>query len=99
MGTYYSFSIEARNSHGYSNATEPFPILCAVKPLIPTDITTVNANENVLVQWVAPYDSGESIDAYRIMILTQEEDVFAEEMFACDGTDPQIVLDANCYIP
>lgn len=49
MGTIYYFSIESRNNHGYSNATDAFPILCAVKPLIPTDLVTTNANENVLV--------------------------------------------------
>lgn len=49
LGVTYYFEIESRNSHGYSNVTVAYPILCAIKPLIPTDVVSINSNANVII--------------------------------------------------
>jgi hypothetical protein len=47
LGVTYSFTVESRNSHGYSNTTAEFGILCAIEPLDPTNLASVNSNDVV----------------------------------------------------
>jgi len=68
LGITYLFTVESRNSHGFSNSTAAFGILCAVKPLVPTELVTVNSNDNVIFRWKAPSDQGSPITAYRVQI-------------------------------
>jgi hypothetical protein len=70
LGEVYSFTVQSRNSHGYSLYSEPFEILCAIKPGIPTGILTVNNNAQIDVSWTAPSENGSPITAYQIFIKT-----------------------------
>jgi hypothetical protein len=43
--------------------------LCAYTANIPTNVTTTNVNNNVLIQWVEPQNNGGSaISGYKIFI-------------------------------
>jgi hypothetical protein len=89
-GLTYKFRVFARNSVGYSSASDSVSILTAIVPAAPnTPATYVEAN-NVRVVWEAPsVDSldayGSAISAYRVLIRS-DSDTYHEELTYCDGS-------------
>lgn len=46
-GLTYEFTVEARNSYGYSVVSESISLLCAFKPFPPLTVTSANVNDKV----------------------------------------------------
>lgn len=96
-GVIYDFKVQARNAHGYSGFSDTFSILCAIRPGIPSNILTVNSNENVVISWTAPTNNGSPITAYTILIETNIG-TFVEEPNNCVGSDAIIVSSLTCTV-
>jgi hypothetical protein len=59
-------------------------------PLKPTAPTTTLVGENMRISWTPPDDGGVEILAYRI-VIQQNDGVFVEQEFYCDGNDATII--------
>lgn len=68
-GNTYEFTVSAKNSYSYSQPSSILSLLCAFKPDPPTEITTVNENELVKIQWSYPIANGSPITSYKIYLL------------------------------
>lgn len=67
-GLLYNFKVEARNTVGYSNLSQPIALLCALAPEAPAQPTTVlNTIANtVTVNWDTSVNNGDPITSYKI---------------------------------
>ena len=90
LGVNYIFTVEARNSYGYSNLSEALTLLCAIKPSAPTNVLTTNVGPDALVTWTPGSANGSPITAYRIYIKTASN-TYVEELTNCDGSSSEVV--------
>lgn len=97
IGEEYNFSVQARNSHGYSLSSDTLTLLCAVKPSIPQNTITDNSGSDVIITWIAPEANGSPILSYSILI-GKSDDSFSEELTLCDGADATIMANTQCVI-
>lgn len=97
-GSTYEFTVEARNSYGFSIESDLLSLLCAFKPEAPTEVTTLNENELVKVTWTYPVANGSPITAYKIFFLESDGFTFSQESVQCDGTDSQAITLRTCYV-
>lgn len=67
-GETYKFKVEARNDVGYSSPSQEISILAATFPDPPSAPTTIISGDNVVIQWVAPYNGGTPLTAYIVEI-------------------------------
>ena len=67
-GSTYEFTIEARNSYGYSVESDSLSLLCAFVPEPPETVTTSNDDAQVKVSWTYPVSNGSPITGYKIFI-------------------------------
>jgi hypothetical protein len=51
------------------------------------------------IKWAAPNDAGSPIIAYDVQIQKSDGVTFAYDLVNCDGTDSEIVANAECFIP
>lgn len=91
LGTTYDFTVEARNAQGYSQASEVFNILHALKPSKPNAPSLYNNGEQVIIVWTAPSDNGASISSYTIQIQQSDGVSYSLDTTNCDGTQATIV--------
>lgn len=68
-GLTYKFKLQARNTFGLSAYTEELILDIGFKPEQPVAPSTVVVANSVLVSWVAPWDNGSPITAYRITLM------------------------------
>jgi hypothetical protein len=73
-------------------------LLSAIKPGIPSDVETSNSGSTVIVSWSAPDSNGSPLTAYTIQIK-KSDDLYAEELINCDGSDPTVIQNTQCTIP
>lgn len=92
LGTTYEWTIEARNSDGFSLESSSITILHAIPPEKPTAPTTSNSGVNVIISWSAPVDNGSSITSYTILIREGDGVTYTEDTVNCDGTESSIIL-------
>ena len=52
----------------------------------------------VFIDWVAPFNGGSQITAYKVFIR-QSENIFSQDLIDCDGTDLAIVSGTSCTVP
>lgn len=90
-GTTYQFTVESRNSFGYSIVSDELTLLCAFIPEPPASITTSNLNDQVVVAWVEPVTNGSPITAYKVFIQQNDLTTFTEESVECIGTDAGVI--------
>ena len=92
------FKVEARNSYGYSVASETIQLLCAFKPEPPTSVTTSNSNELVTVTWTSPVTNGSPITRFRVFIQEKNSGVYTEEAVNCLSTSAAVIANNQCTI-
>lgn len=101
----YSFKVEARNAVGYSEPSEVFTILAAIKPDAPTSVQSTNSGSKVLLSWQAPSedpvrDYGDSIKSYKVYIAHSDMTTYSFDLVHCDGENDHYVIEAaQCEIP
>jgi hypothetical protein len=98
LGTTYEFTVEARNSIGYSSPSASVTILHALLASAPSAPTTTNSGTNVLIDWSVPANNGAAITSYTVLI-EQSNGVFSEDSTNCDGSDNTIVTASQCTVP
>jgi hypothetical protein len=64
LGITYEFTVEARNSLGYSLESDSVIIFHATAPDIPSAPTTTNSGTNIVISWTAPSENGSVITSY-----------------------------------
>jgi hypothetical protein len=67
-GNTYEFTVESRNSYGYSVVSESISMLCAFIPEAPTTVATTNQNDQVKISWSYPVSNGSPITSYKIFV-------------------------------
>jgi hypothetical protein len=69
-GVIYEFTVEARNSYGYSALSSTFTSLTAFTPEapFPAPITT-NDKDEVIINWSEPVSNGSPITSFRVYIM------------------------------
>lgn len=97
-GTYYRFKVKARNSLGYGAYSEELNIQAATMPAAPAQPTVNFISDNVEISWVAPYNRGDPIQGYKVLIQGSTGD-FLEELVYCDGSDATVISNTACTIP
>lgn len=69
-GTTYEFTVEARNTYGYSDESAKLVLLCAFKPEAPYPAPiTRNYNDQVIINWSEPIPNGSPITSFRVYIM------------------------------
>jgi hypothetical protein len=68
LGTTYEFTVEARNSVGYSSPSAGVTILHALLAIAPSDSTTTNSGTNIVIDWTEPANNGAAITSYTVLI-------------------------------
>ena len=89
-GLIYSFTVQARNSHGLSDESAPVSILSAQTPNQPDPPTTQFVGTDIVIRWTAPVSGGSPITAYRVIIRESDGTTFTEDAVNCDGSDATI---------
>jgi hypothetical protein len=92
------FTVESRNSYGYSTVSDEITMLCAFIPDPPLTATTTNSNELVTIDWSEPVNNGSPIIAYRIFIRESDEATFTEETVQCVGSDVSVISNRQCSV-
>jgi hypothetical protein len=64
----YVFTVEARNSFGYSSPSDQLFLYCGFISEKPLSVATNVVTNTVVISWTAPYDNGATIDSYTIYI-------------------------------
>jgi hypothetical protein len=90
-GTTYVFTVESRNSYGYSAVSDELTLLCAFIPDPPLTVSTTNLNDMVVFDWIEPVTNGSPITAYRVYIRESDQSIYTEETVQCLGTDASVV--------
>lgn len=98
LGTTYEFTIEARNSVGYSAPSEILVVLHALAPEAPSAPVTTNNGIDVDISWTIPVDNGAEITSYTIS-LKKSDGQFVTETTNCDGSDSIIFQARLCTVP
>lgn len=98
-GATYRFKVYARNSVGYSVASQILPILCGQVPDKPAAPTTARSSSSIVTSWTEPYDGGNTIYAYKVL-FEEAGGQFSQSLATCDGqTDSDIVTSTSCSVP
>jgi hypothetical protein len=94
-GAHYLLYVEARNSVGYSAASEQVSIHAVQVPDKPAAPVTSVIEPNVIITWAEPYNGGSSITSYSIGIQTALGNFVEDDL--CEGAS--LVTDRSCSIP
>ena len=89
-GLIYTFTVQARNSHGLSDESASVSILSAQTPYQPDPPTTQFVGTSIVIRWTAPVSGGSPITAYRVIIRESDGTTFTEDKVNCDGSDEAI---------
>jgi hypothetical protein len=68
-GVTYQFTIESKNSHGYSDQSSSITLLCAFKPEPPASVSTSISLSKTIISWSEPISNGSPITGYKIYII------------------------------
>lgn len=99
LGTTYLFTVEARNTNGYSTESSEVTILHAMAPETPSTPTSSNSGTNVLIDWNAPSDNGSTISSYTITIRQSDGTTYTEDSTNCNGSDSSVISSTSCTVP
>ena len=96
-GKTYTFTLEARNSMGYSPFSDESSVKAAQEPAVPSAPTTVfNADTNTLaITWTEPFNNGDPITGYQVLIQKADGE-YAEDVADCDMSQSTAL---TCAIP
>lgn len=86
LGLTYTFKVKSRNafdfSLGYSNEVS---IYTATNPDKPDAPTTMIVGDDILIDWVAPYDNGLTITSYTVYIQKADPAFYSVDLTNCNG--------------
>lgn len=99
LGTTYEFTVESRNDIAFSEPSTSVTILHAIPPEKPATPTTANSGQDIIIDWVAPSENGDTISSYAILIRHADGTTFSEEKVNCDGADAGILAATTCTVP
>jgi hypothetical protein len=99
LGTTYDFTVEARNSVGYSPVSSTLTFLHALVPATPSAPTVTNDDTSVIIDWTAPSDNGAEITGYKILIRESDDVTFTQESVSCESTNPTLLSTTQCEVP
>ena len=88
-GFVYEFSVESRNTYGYSLPSDNLILLSAYKPAAPIDVQTIIEGDSFKVQWNLDTDNGSPITSYRVFIRQSDETTYTE--FDIGGSSSEII--------
>jgi hypothetical protein len=97
-GNAYRFRARAHNVHGWGPASAEAVIYATSAPAQPDPVTTAQVNENIEIQWAAPLNNYESLDAYRVAVQSSSG-TFVEDLTNCDASAPDIMDELRCRVP
>lgn len=98
----YSFRYRAANKHGWGGFS---PVLGVVTATVPAAVAALSFSvesatpTSVTIQWSAPYNGGNPISSYQILIQHQDGVSLSEELSYCDGSQLAIITARRCEIP
>mmetsp|Transcript_29137 Transcript_29137/g.28200 ORF Transcript_29137/g.28200 Transcript_29137/m.28200 type:complete len:339 (-) Transcript_29137:570-1586(-) len=96
----YSFKYRVKNKFGWSDFSDPVSILAASKPNQVSSVTFSQVSDTyVRISWTAPYNEGNPITSYSVLIEDTGGSDFYPEITDCDGSDPTIASLRYCDIP
>lgn len=98
----YSFRYRAANKHGWSGYS---PVLGVVTATVPAAVAALSFSvesatpTSVTISWSAPYNGGNPITSYQVLIQHQDGVTLSEELSYCDGSQLAIITARRCEIP
>jgi len=67
LGTTYEWTVQSRNSVGYSAESDSLLLLHALPPEQPAAPSVQNEEQSVVVTWIKPEENGSTITAFKIL--------------------------------
>jgi hypothetical protein len=83
-GHWYNFRYRAKNDFGWGDFSDPVSVQAATMPVKIAPIQTSIVGKNIRISWFAPYNRGDPIHYYTIVIRNKAGD-FIEDTTNCEG--------------
>ena len=101
QGVTYAFTVQARNSYGYSDPSLSVSVLAAQLPAVPTTPTTAYQNNgtSIYISWPATDNGGSAITSYTVKIRHNDGTTFTASTTACSGSSQFVLANRACYVP
>jgi hypothetical protein len=101
QGLTYAFTVQARNSYGYSDPSLSVSVLAAQLPAVPTTPTTAYQNNgtSIYISWPATDNGGSAITSYTVKIRHNDGTTFTASTTACSGFSQFVLANRACYVP
>lgn len=99
LGTSYEFTVEARNTNGYSSVSSSLSLLHGLAPATPSAPTTTVSGANIVIDWSEPTINGASITSYTITIRQSDGTTYTEDATNCNGSNATIMSNTECTVP
>lgn len=100
--TIYSFRYRVKNKHGWSGFSDTLGVLTATVPAgmsAPSFSIPESSPTSAVITWTIPYNGGNSITAYTILLENDDGSDFFEELDYCDGSALVTITALTCTIP
>jgi hypothetical protein len=104
-GKLYSFTVKARNSIGYSDASVSVTILSANKPAAPSApvLTPAIALTVIVIDWMPPTDDqvslyGAVITNYHVFVLQSDGVTYTEVNSDCPSNNAELISNTQCTV-
>jgi hypothetical protein len=85
-GLNYRFKVRGLNIYGYGDFSDEYIVEASDMPGRPELPTVSLSGQNVVVEWVAPWNHFATIDQYQIMFKKLDGN-FIEDFTNCDGSN------------
>lgn len=90
--------MRAHNLHGWGAYSSEVVIFATSVPDQPAAVTTTRVNSDIEIQWVAPFNNYESIDAYLVAVKSAGG-TFEVDTTNCDASTAAILAELRCRVP
>jgi hypothetical protein len=97
-GSQYQFKVRARNIYGYGEFSDTIILIPKAVPDMMASPTTSLDYPTVTIAWTTPFNNGNTINAYQIVIFSHVENDFIERTDLCDGADVTTFSLRECEI-
>ena len=100
-GSEYRFRVRAKNLHGWGPVSSITYVKAATAPVQMLALTSAldAATGGVKIDFLAPYDSHETITSYTIEIAYGVGPSWAEELVSCDASSVTVMNNLHCIVP
>jgi hypothetical protein len=97
-GTTYNFQIRAKNVYGYGAFSTIASLTPAAVPGTMSAIVTSLVYPQVTFSFTAPFDNGNAITGYQVLIYSMATSEFIERSDLCDGISASVLASLSCSI-